>query len=301
MGSLMENSSMTELFYTIDNISNDNDENDKIVKIITDKVHILLKSHLSYKRKREEALREVMFKSYKEFLSGLYEKIKEQISVIDGLFNEPFTSEMSDIFVKLQNELEEYSLKRYAIEFSYLSSFLSDKECDILKNVQIYSFLDKYHKNIKKYEFIQADEKQKIEQKDVKTSSIDWKNYYYLVICMEKQRYFNQTLISNYISRRNNLDSIKFFVNKSIFCAADFQGQLSKSIFYQRKKLKLTQAELSKISGVDRSMIAKIEKANQPTTLETAIKLLSALNMGITICPFGGSGEMSLFQLKPYE
>ena len=82
-----------------------------------------------------------------------------------------------------------------------------------------------------------------------------------------------------------------------MFCAADFQGQISKSIFYQRKKLNLTQEELSKISGVDRSMIAKIETVKQPPTLETAIKLLSALNMGIAICPLGGQGEKFLLQL----
>lgn len=301
MSNLMENSSMTELFYAIDNISNDNDENDAIVKKITDKVCILLKSHLSYKRKREEAAREALLKSYKEYLTGFYEMIKEQITVINSLFNEPFTSDMSDVFVKLQKELDEYSTKRYTIEISYMSSFLSEKECGIFKNIQIYNFLDKYHENIKKYEAIQGDKNGNIEQKEVTTNSIDWKNYYYLAICIGKQRDFNQTLLSNYISRRENIDNIKFFVSKSSLCAANFQGQLSKSVFYQRKKLKLTQVELSKISGVDRSMIAKIEKANQPTTLETAIKLLSALNMGIAICPFGGSEEKSLLQFKLHE
>lgn len=298
MSSLMENSSMTELFYAIDNISNNNDENDTIVEKIIDKFYILFKSHLSYKRKKEEKAREAMLKSYKEYLYGFNKIITKQMTVIESMLNEPFTSDMSDIFVKLQKELDEYSMKKYIIEFSFMSSFLSKKECDIFKNVQIYSFLDKYHNNLKECDIIPVD---KTEQTEVTTKSIEWKNYYYLVICMEKQRDFNQTLLSNYISRRENIDDIKFFVSKSSLCAADFQGQLSKSVFYQRKKLKLTQVELSKISGVDRSMIAKIEKANQPTTLETAIKLLSALNMGIAICPFGGRGEKSLLQLELHK
>ena len=33
-------------------------------------------------------------------------------------------------------------------------------------------------------------------------------------------------------------------------------------------------------------MIAKIEKVKQPTTLETAVKLLTSLNLGIAIYPF---------------
>lgn len=301
MSELMGNSSMTELFNTIDNISKSNYENDAIVEKIINKVYLSFKSYLSKKRKKEEDERKALIKNYKEYLNGFYELITEQLVIIDSLINEPFTSDMSDTFVKLQRELDEYSIKKYTIEFLYMSSLLNKKECDIFRNIQVYSFLDKYHKNINKYESVQVDKNQNIEQKEEITYVNDWKNYYYLVICMEKQRDFNQTLLSNYISRRKNIDDIQFFVSKSSFCAADFQGQLSKSIFYQRKKLKLTQAELSKISGVDRSMIAKIEKVNQPTTLETAIKLLSALNMGIAICPFGGSGEKSLLQLELHK
>jgi len=149
MSSLMENSSMTELFYAIDNISNNNDENDTIVEKIIDKFYILFKSHLSYKRKKEEKAREAMLKSYKEYLYGFNKIITKQMTVIESMLNEPFTSDMSDIFVKLQKELDEYSMKKYIIEFSFMSSFLSKKECDIFKNVQIYSFLDKYHNNLK--------------------------------------------------------------------------------------------------------------------------------------------------------
>ena len=43
--------------------------------------------------------------------------------------------------------------------------------------------------------------------------------------------------------------------------------------------------QLSERSGIDRTMIAKIEKVKQPTTLETAIKVLTSLNMGIALYP----------------
>ena len=144
--------------------------------------------------------------------------------------------------------------------------------------------MDRYYNNIKEYKINTVD---KSEQINVINSSNKWKTYYYLVICMKKQKDFNQTLLENYILRKKNLNEINLSVGKSSFLIADFQGQLSKSIFYQRKKLKLTQAELAQISGVDRSMIAKIETVNQPTTLETALKLLSALNISIAICPWG--------------
>ena len=65
----------------------------------------------------------------------------------------------------------------------------------------------------------------------------------------------------------------------------DFQGKLSEVISNQRKKMKLTQKQLQEKSGVDRSMIAKIEKVQQPATLETAIRLLTSLNVGIALYP----------------
>ena len=115
---------------------------------------------------------------------------------------------------------------------------------------------------------------------------------------MKKQKEFNQKLLSNYMLRRKNINDIKILADKSSFCAADFQGQVSKSVFYQRKKMKLTQNDLSKISGVDRSMIAKIERLNQPTTLETAIKLLSALNVEIAICPMRGEEKSYCYNVN---
>ena len=73
-----------------------------------------------------------------------------------------------------------------------------------------------------------------------------------------------------------------------------FRSILSKYIYTWRNQNNITQNELAKRSGVDRTMIAKIEKVQQPTTLDTAIKLLSSLDLGITIYPLSEYSGNSL-------
>lgn len=297
MGGSMTNSAMVELFYTIDNISKSNDENDTIVEKIIDNIYELFKSRMKYKKEQER--RKAMLKEYKAYLEGLHELITEQMTIIESLSNEIDTYDMVDEFFEIQKKVDIYSMKKNAIEYSYMSNFFSEKECNIFNYTQLYSMFDNYHKSIKEY---QSNQKiTSVKRIDSKTQLSNWKTYYYLVIGLEKQNDFNQTLLSNYISRRKNIDSKAFFKSKNRLFVEDFQGQLSKTVYCQRKKMKLTQVELSKISGVDRSMIAKIEKAKQPTTLETAIKLLSALNMGVAICPFDGSVETSLLKLEHHN
>ena len=170
-------SEIIELFNNIDNIINDNDKNDVFVKKIMDKVYVLFKSHLSYKRKKEEKAREAMLKSYREYLIGFYEIITKQVEIIDNMINEEFTSDCSEVFIDLQKELDEYSMKKYNIQFWFMSNFMNKKECDIYKNIQIYSFIDKYYDSISERDAILVGEKGKEEVAD---RSSDWKYYYYL-------------------------------------------------------------------------------------------------------------------------
>lgn len=285
----MEVNSAEELFDSIDNIKNNSAENDLFIKKIENIFEGRLISGVDYESKEEkqnkkqEGLVDALEK-YLVLLKELVRKTEKQIVILEKMLKKPCNIEMSEKIIELQKELDEYDAKKYNIEYSYVSKVLSKKECDIYENIKIYDFLDRYYNNIKEYKINTVD---KSEQINVINSSNKWKTYYYLVICMKKQKDFNQTLLENYILRKKNLNEINLSVGKSSFLIADFQGQLSKSIFYQRKKLKLTQAELAQISGVDRSMIAKIETVNQPTTLETALKLLSALNISIAICPWG--------------
>ena len=64
-----------------------------------------------------------------------------------------------------------------------------------------------------------------------------------------------------------------------------FRSILSRYIFLWREKNHVTQNELSKKSGVDRTMIAKVEKLQQTASLDTTIKLLNAVGANLVIVP----------------
>lgn len=66
-----------------------------------------------------------------------------------------------------------------------------------------------------------------------------------------------------------------------------FRSILSKYIFLWREKNHVTQNELSKRSGVDRTMIAKIEKLQQTASVDTTIKLLNTVGANLLIVPQG--------------
>lgn len=66
-----------------------------------------------------------------------------------------------------------------------------------------------------------------------------------------------------------------------------FRSILSRYIFTWRNQNNVTQNELSKRSGVDRTMIAKIEKLQQTASLDTTIKILNAINAKLIIVPEG--------------
>lgn len=290
MSNVSNDSHFVQLFNTIDNLTKSHIENDKILGDVSNQLYTLVEERIQQK---EKISRHKLLELYKNYLYKLQEMIRNQLAEVENLSNDTDYEDSSDtIFFRLKEKYDNLSLEQTVTEYSYISTILTPKECDVYKKVKVYHYLDIYFKGIEKVETT------KISNKDMrKSSNNDWKKYYYLIISMDNQKDFTQIIFSDYVSRRKNIDEISFLQNKSMFCAADFQGQISKSIFYQRKKLNLTQEELSKISGVDRSMIAKIETVKQPPTLETAIKLLSALNMGIAICPLGGQGEKFLLQL----
>lgn len=290
MSNVSNGSHFVELFSTIDNLYSSYLENDSIVAEVSTQLCTLVfkRTYLEEKVTNHKSV----FKLYKNYLYKLQALISDQLEELEQLSNSTDYEDFSDTVFNFKEQFDELFLEQAITEYSYISAILTPKERDVYKKVRIYHYLDKYFKGIEKVETTE------ISNKDMHNSSNnDWKKYYYLIVSMENQKDFTQIIFSDYVSRRKNIDEISFLQNKSMFCAADFQGQISKSIFYQRKRLNLTQEELSKISGVDRSMIAKIETVKQPPTLETAIKLLSALNMGIAICPLGGQGEKFLLQL----
>lgn len=52
-----------------------------------------------------------------------------------------------------------------------------------------------------------------------------------------------------------------------------------------RKKKKLTQQQLSKLSGLSQPAIARLESGNSGATLETTIKALTALGYTLKVTP----------------
>lgn len=73
----------------------------------------------------------------------------------------------------------------------------------------------------------------------------------------------------------------------------DFQGDLAIIVKEKRKQRKWTQQHLASVSGVERTMIAKVENLQASTSLETAIKLLTPLGMGLVIYPIDSADIIS--------
>mgnify|MGYP000092806353 FL=1 len=281
----MEQLSVIDLFDSIDNVNNNNEENDKIIKKVKEKVGVLLKSYL--KKEREKKRREEMLQHYKIYLKCFQEVIEKQEEIIDNLTEE---DDVVDTMFDLKNEIIDYSMRIYESDLLNISEILGKKEQTIYQYIHLYDFLWKYNNEHEKHKFplsINMDQSHKKEEKSKEKLNLsNWKTYFYLVVCLKKQQEYNHTFTSYFMSRNRIETNKESFIKLSDFYAADFQGQLSKNIYCQRKKLKLTQMQLSERSGIDRTMIAKIEKVKQPTTLETAVKLLTSLNLGIAIYPF---------------
>lgn len=277
----MNKKTMTDFFYTIDNISNTNEENNEIMRKTETEIDNTLKYYIANMQKME--LR-AFIKEYRTILDDLCGLVEEQKRIIESIIEEPDRYDFFDIFIKLREELEDYFIKMQAMEFSFLSQYLSKEECNVYNSVKTYRILDNYTEGIKRYNYGRTKMYDEIEDEE-ESACINWKTYFFSSICMDKHREANRAILSDYISRRKIREVADVYESKTKLSAINFQAQLSKSIFCQRKRLNITQVELSRLSGVDRSMIAKIEKINQPPTLETAIKLLSALNMDVAIIP----------------
>lgn len=276
--------SIADMFDSIDNVGNKNEDNDKIINNIKEKIETLLKNVLKKKNKKEK-----LIQNYKDFLCTFQELIEKQITTINNLIEED-TQDSSDIYLKLKKELFDYYMQIYKLDMFDVSEILNKEEKNIYRYICVYDFLNRQNDNLENHnlslKFYNESTEKEHNQKDKDLVSPTWKIYFYLVICLEKQQQYNKSFISYYVNKNRDKDFEDIYKKFSDFYVADFQGQLSKNIYCQRKKLKLTQMQLSERSGIDRTMIAKIERVKQPTTLETAIKLLSSLNMGIAIYPF---------------
>jgi HTH-type transcriptional regulator / antitoxin HipB len=62
-------------------------------------------------------------------------------------------------------------------------------------------------------------------------------------------------------------------------------SELGALIRARRREMKLRQADLSSISGVDQSNLSKIERSQIPATLETYLRLLEPLGIDLQAVP----------------
>lgn len=264
-------SSIVEMFGAIDNVSKSNDENGKIFSRILDKFHSLFLTNDNGANEKKGRINK-----YREYLEGFQSLIDQQIEVIDsaesGKENE--IHENTDVMREMKESLMQYTMKQYALEFYDMSEMLSKKELEIYIYTYIHKMINEYSNAIDREVFA------------------DWKTYFYLGINIKNQLAINEILFSGKTAERM-LKERQEPEGVNDFYIMDMQGQFARNVFYRRKKLHLTQAKLSEMSGVDRTMIAKIERVSQPVTFETAVKLLTALGMGIAFYPFGKAEESS--------
>lgn len=288
----IEELSMLELFDTIDNVDKSNDDNDKVIDKIKEQVILRFSSKL--RKKREAEKRKAMYYRYKVYLEGFQELLKEQMTIINGLIEEdPYDS--SAEFLDLKKNIIDYSSQAYKLDLLDMSEVLNKKEQRIYQCIHFYDFMKKYNTS---FEMISLNEKQNINNNTKKRKTLEitpissnWKTYFYLILSVKKQEEYNQKVILYFMGK--GIKDDQFSKKWSDYLVADFQGQFSKNVYCQRKRLKLTQKQLEEKSGINRTMIAKIEKVQQPTTLETAIRILSSLDLGITIYPLENSEEKS--------
>lgn len=278
-----KNPSLKELYFNIDNISHSNEENDETMNQIRSKIRYIFYSKI--RLKKEKNRREYILRKYKSYLHDFKKLIEKQENELDFLLSNDNAEDFTDIIEKLKNQIMDFSVKIYISDLLCNSDLVDTEELAICKKSYTYFLLDKYFHAFEKIN----PNSFRIEISPPKAKLIsdnsNWKNYYYSIIYTENQNETNRLFFSECKNNTQNYKSYNLSIPKSDFLTLNFQGQISKTVFCQRKNLKLTQEELSKISNVDRTMIAKIERVNQPTTLETAIKLLSALNIGVLIYP----------------
>lgn len=265
------NKSYTELinsFYSIDTYKKDDKNNLSILKKVKEKLtRIFISKNL---QKEDEILNR--YSAHIEELSALLYKQTKRIKAIK---NDNSYENKIKITLKMQDELNELLLTQYILSHEEIEQDLGES---LTHTYMIINFCNTIHNvKIKK-----------------RASDSDYTKYRKIIPMMEdfiytyiednKQKNYEQQRLDEYISRlnieKNSLDFWNAANNVSVF---NCQSLLAKSIYHSRKQQKLTQKELSIRSGVGRPLISKIENMTQPTTLDTAIRLLTSLNMRITI------------------
>lgn len=246
----------------------------KITSIIKNK-YIQFLSNKNERRKQKE-----IFFTYKIHLTNFKYLIDKQLNELNKIDNTDFDEDSSVRFIKLSEQISNLCIKQLIFQYINMSHAVEKNEKESLSFIHLYSIFDKHKKIISE----ELDEIQCVDSYnyEILTQTINkFENALYLYITIDNNSKFNKKIISNFYQRNSEVEYSK--KQLSSLYLSDFQRQLSETIYERRKRNNITQKELSTISGVDRTMIAKIENIQQPTSINTAIKLLTALDMGITL------------------
>lgn len=210
-------------------------------------------------------------------------KHKEEIIVIN------FAENYKDLINKTFNWIGEE-----IFSFAYNICFSRERnEADISSN-DIYTLVSyRISRSIKEtFDLYIKENQPDLEKRDLKCCMLipEDENIFYLNLLNEYNKLYemvfdqNKIDLSLLISETENQDSFTSEY-RSRLQSQLFRSILSRYIFTWRSRNNVTQNELSKKSGVDRTMIAKIEKLQQTASLDTTIKLLSTINAKLIIVP----------------
>lgn len=254
------NEKLRTLTATIDMVGKPMPENIEIVNKIQEILLTFIKNKKKKQQQREEQER------YKRKLIKLRKLLDKQIQLLDFEDNMDYGR-----LYTLKQELAQCGLSMLSDEYESMESLLDESSLDIFNNIAIYTLATSL---IKENTGVRGKLNRVMEK---------WKYYYLYMISISNEHSMDDFMINNMISG-SRIDSRGKggFLHK--YYELSFQSQFSRYVFYKRKNLNLTQEMLSKMSGVDRSMISKIETAEQKTTMDTAIRLLTSLDSKLEIC-----------------
>ena len=284
-------SSMTELWGKVDSFCNSSVENKSILNKIFNRFRTIFISHIDYKKEKKRRL-----KAYRAYLEEFHELIEEQIMIIEGVEKDGHGDGGSDIIWDVKEKMIECSIKQLIFDFYDMSEILEKNEMEMYAYAYINRVLNICDGFLEEKLFErtgcnnESPDENAVFKEQLKSIFDRWRMNLMMNIEVKNQHDMNRLLLKE--NEDNEECEEKLIKQNAQFYTADLQGQLAKNIFYQRKKMNITQSTLSQMSGVDRSMIAKIESVNQPTTFETAVKLLSALDMGIAFYPIKNTEKM---------
>lgn len=111
------------------------------------------------------------------------------------------------------------------------------------------------------------------------------KNIYFII----QKNFFNMDIFCDRIYCTYIIDHNRNLYEKGKEISEDsysmFRAMFSKYLFTWRTKNNMTQVELALKSGIDRTMLTKIEKLQQAASLKTTLKLLDSVGARLMIIP----------------